>query len=562
MLSLWQHDPLPPPPPLRVPADLQSEPQKVIRLPRLDAGAEREPWWREFATSLQDFFSGPKPSRDTDTSSEELSVDWIEGKLPAPAFAASCVWHVAFVWILLLPIWGFLRSPTATLAPVQIEMTYYAPPEDLPPISLPADSKPAPSPRKIERAAKAPSPSTDTFNPRQTILSTPVQVTHPRQTLIQPEAPPTPPKIAPQLPNIIQWTAAEPPKPRLELSPTASAPKMRQREIHDTAAPQILDKVSEPVAIFPAPIVNPQLQIPISAASAPVAHRRRTNDANPAPEIGANDSEDANLRRVIALSATPAPPAPLVTVPQGNLAARIAMSPWGTKAGGNGASSGSAAASGSGVGTHDNSSTSATLGTARASSGAGSSMPAAISVSGGERRTSPEASAPHRRLILNPTAPTEPAREPPRGPMNVAGMDSEMILSGKEVYTLNVNLPNLTSVSGSWILNFAQLDEDYRPGFRPKGRLAAPQPYEKVDPKYPPDAIKQHIDGEVILYAIIRKDGSVDSIQVVHSIDPQLDHNAIEALSRWKFRPASREGAPVDVEAVVHIPFRFRSPIE
>jgi len=552
MLSLLQRDPLPPPPPPPVPSSLETEPPQVIRLPRLGAGNGREPWWREFATSLRDFFSGPRPEKDAATSSEDLRVDWIEGKLPAPAFAASCVWHVAFLWVLLLPIWGFLRSPAATLAPVQIEMTYYAPPEDLPQISLPAPApKPAPAPLKTEQP-KAPAPSaTDTFNPRQTILSTPVQVTHPRQTLIQPDAPPTPPKIAPQLPNIVQWSTDEPPKPRLELSPTALAPKMRQREIRDTAAPQIPDRNSEPLAIVTAPIANPQLQVPVSAASAPVAHRR-TNDANPAPEIGANNSDDANLRRLIALSATPAPPAPVVTVPQGNLAARISMSPEGTK-GGNGASSGNATAG----------RTAAGAGTTGASVGTGASAPAAISISGGERHATPEAySATHRRLILTPTAPAEPASEPPRGPMNVAGMDPEMILSGKEVYTLNVNLPNLTSVSGSWILNFAQLDEDYRPGFRPKGRLAAPQPYEKVDPKYPPDAIKQHIDGEVVLYAVIRKDGSVDSIQVVHGIDLQLDHNAIEALSRWKFRPASRDGAPVDVEAVVHIPFRFRNPTD
>jgi TonB family protein len=61
-----------------------------------------------------------------------------------------------------------------------------------------------------------------------------------------------------------------------------------------------------------------------------------------------------------------------------------------------------------------------------------------------------------------------------------------------------------------------------------------------------------------MLSAIIRKDGSVDSIQLVHSVDPQLDANAMEALSQWKFRPAEKDGDPVDLEAVVHIPFRSR----
>ena len=48
----------------------------------------------------------------------------------------------------------------------------------------------------------------------------------------------------------------------------------------------------------------------------------------------------------------------------------------------------------------------------------------------------------------------------------------------------------------------------------------------------------------MILYAIIRKDGSVDSIQLVHSVDPHLDANAMEALAQWKFRPGEKHGEP------------------
>jgi TonB family protein len=559
MLSLLQLEPAPP-------ANSLSEPSPAARLPKLDWGAEREPWWHAFGTSLRSCFSGPRPRKDVQASDEALRVEWINGKVPGRAFAVSCLWHVAFIWVLLLPIWSFLRSPTPTLAPVQIEMTYFVPPEELPPISLRALAvKPAAPPRKAEEVVKAPSTTnTDAYNPRQTILSIPVRVTHPRQTLIQPDAQPTPPKVAPPLPNIVEWAANDPPKPRLEISPTASAPRMRQREIRDAAAPQIADKNSVPLAIVPAPITNPQLQVPVSPASAPLAQRRRTQDATPAPEVGADAADQASLHRLIALSATPAPPAPEVSVPQGNLAARISISPEGTKPGGAGASGNRSAVADAGA--HSN--TSATLGAKSAdnageSGGSGGSLPAAISISGGERRADAGGIAPERRrLILTPMAPAETESTPRRGPMNVAGVDPEMILSGKEVYTLNVNLPNLTSVSGSWILNFAQLDEDNRPGFRPKGRLSAPVPFETADPKYPQNAIKEHIDGEVILYAIVRKSGSVDSIRVVHGVDPQLDRNAIEALAQWKFRPATREGVPVDIEAVVHIPFQFRKPAE
>ena len=125
---------------------------------------------------------------------------------------------------------------------------------------------------------------------------------------------------------------------------------------------------------------------------------------------------------------------------------------------------------------------------------------------------------------------------------------------------MHVNLPNVTSASGSWILNFAELAEDEQPGYRRKERLADPVPLHVTDPKYPPELIKGHVHGEVVLYAIIRRDGSVDSIQIVHDLDPQLDRNAIDALEKWTFEPATRAGVPVDVEAVIHVPFTYTDP--
>jgi TonB family protein len=135
------------------------------------------------------------------------------------------------------------------------------------------------------------------------------------------------------------------------------------------------------------------------------------------------------------------------------------------------------------------------------------------------------------------------------------------LLRAKRVYTLHVNMPNLTSASGSWVLNFAELDETDSSGHRgiDTSELAGPVALRKVDPKYPPELRTAHVEGDVVLYAIIRKDGTVDSIQLVHSVDPHLDVNAMDALAQWKFSPAEKRGEPVDLEAVVHIPFRSRS---
>jgi protein TonB len=110
------------------------------------------------------------------------------------------------------------------------------------------------------------------------------------------------------------------------------------------------------------------------------------------------------------------------------------------------------------------------------------------------------------------------------------------------------------STRGSWILNFAQLGADPRV----KTELSGPLPIRTVDPKYPPETMAEHIEGEVVLYAIIRKDGSVDSVQIVRGLDPRLDKAAMDALAQWKFQPGARAGEPVDLEAVVHVPFEYR----
>ncbi len=52
----------------------------------------------------------------------------------------------------------------------------------------------------------------------------------------------------------------------------------------------------------------------------------------------------------------------------------------------------------------------------------------------------------------------------------------------------------------------------------------------------------------------------MDSIQLVKGIDEQLDNNAMQALSQWKFQPAEKAGAVIDLEAIVHIPFHAPEP--
>jgi TonB family protein len=123
-------------------------------------------------------------------------------------------------------------------------------------------------------------------------------------------------------------------------------------------------------------------------------------------------------------------------------------------------------------------------------------------------------------------------------------------------------MPNMASATGSWIVRFAELNaEKVVAGAPLASDLSSPQPLRKVDPHYPPALVAARIQGEVVLYAIIRRDGTVDSVQVLKRLEPQLDRNAMDAFSRWQFRPAERNGDPVEIEAVITIPFRAVAPL-
>jgi len=64
------------------------------------------------------------------------------------------------------------------------------------------------------------------------------------------------------------------------------------------------------------------------------------------------------------------------------------------------------------------------------------------------------------------------------------------------------------------------------------------------------------VEGTVLLYAVIHKDGSVGEVRVLRGLQGRLDENATVALRRWKFRPGTKNGEAIDLEAVVQIPFR------
>jgi TonB family protein len=77
-------------------------------------------------------------------------------------------------------------------------------------------------------------------------------------------------------------------------------------------------------------------------------------------------------------------------------------------------------------------------------------------------------------------------------------------------------------------------------------------------PPYTEEARKARIEGVVVLQAIIRKDGTVDSFKVLKGLGSGLDDSAINTIAtKWRFRPGTLKGTPVDVQANIEVRFRM-----
>ncbi len=73
-------------------------------------------------------------------------------------------------------------------------------------------------------------------------------------------------------------------------------------------------------------------------------------------------------------------------------------------------------------------------------------------------------------------------------------------------------------------------------------------------PVYPPIAIASRTEGTVVLEAVISKTGSIENLRVT-SGPAMLQQAALDAVRRWRYRPYTLDGQPVEVETTVNVVF-------
>src|SRR5215471_3721058 len=93
--------------------------------------------------------------------------------------------------------------------------------------------------------------------------------------------------------------------------------------------------------------------------------------------------------------------------------------------------------------------------------------------------------------------------------------------------------------------------------YRVGGGVTAPALLSKVEPEYSEEARKAKYQGTVLLYIQVDPTGKAVNMRVLHSLGLGLDEKAMEAVKKWKFKPGTKDGKPVTVEAQIEVNFRL-----
>lgn len=536
---------------------------------------EPEPWLRSFSQNFRDLFRFEPEAISYAGSPGIFWPDvFVRYELPWRRFLESGLCHI-FAVALILTLSRFMAlQPQVISRPTfqKADVIYYAPSEYLPPIDT-------------RRSAPAAPRKADPEIAKQPIISVPPEASNHSQTIV------TPPKVRLQhdvpLPNVVAWSH----KPEMPIAPapivsasqiTRLTPRMQETVITPPPVQTERDFASQKALAGPEPsVIAPVPELSTEA-------NRHFSDINiaptaviaPAPQLTVNAQRTADIRRpsvargspqviapppsisaargsrsdrdIIALSLHPAVSAPPSAV-AGNRSGAFAATPEGhAGATGNPGSNG-ATAGAKGSAASNSKSGDVPLGLyVGKGSNPGSTVAGITKPSSGGSLVNP-------KLLANARPPRIDSTSPPAGP-NISEAE-RAVFGSRKIYSLSLNMPNLNSAGGSWIIRFAALNPDS--GSRhpssdnpPAKDLSSPVAMRKVDPAYPLELMRQNVAGTVILYGIIRADGTVSDVRVLRSVDDRLDHFASEAISKWQFQPATRNGTAVDVEATFWIPFR------
>ncbi len=384
-------------------------------------------------------------------------------------------------------------------------------------------------------------------HPMQVLPVNVPQIAEPAQPVVQSKLRPLlfPPALQPEVAAPAATTASHRAMPALPIENTIvvpPAPDVTTRrpdalQLPAQSPPQVAAPAPETASgrqlqSMPLPLGAPQVAAPApAAASRNLGNvglpQQNVTPVEPAPPVlNGNAAREKAVGQLLVLNARPAAPVDPVVVPEGNRPGEFTASPAGRPGA-----------------------------TARPEIKEGAAATAPGHPGNGISPADIYVSAPPAKVTGNVVATAAPAPARPLTPDRTDHPPDSVdtrVFGTRSNYSMRLSMPNLASSTGSWSIRFAELNATGHGG----SDLSAPEAITKVDPAYPQDLMHDRVEGVVVLYAVIHADGSVGDVRVLEGFDERLNENARKALAQWRFRPGTKDGLPVDVEAVVRVPFK------
>jgi TonB family protein len=90
-----------------------------------------------------------------------------------------------------------------------------------------------------------------------------------------------------------------------------------------------------------------------------------------------------------------------------------------------------------------------------------------------------------------------------------------------------------------------------------KDGVTAPRATYAPPAEFSDQARQAKYQGTVVLMATVSSSGKVTDVRIVSALGMGLDEKAIEAVRRWKFKPATKDGKAVAVTVAVEVAFHL-----
>jgi protein TonB len=88
------------------------------------------------------------------------------------------------------------------------------------------------------------------------------------------------------------------------------------------------------------------------------------------------------------------------------------------------------------------------------------------------------------------------------------------------------------------------------------GNVKPPHALYSPPPEYPKKARDKHRQGTVALRIVVGVNGLPSDIAVTRSLSHDFDKAAVDAVKKWKFSPATKDGEPVSAYITIEVSFR------